>query len=283
MFTYETETLTVFHGESMSDVAEWLRSTPRRWDRIQHSETNDATTGWDLRTGLEGALRLAAEGWAEGAAKLHDRLMATPAPTNVHTELRYDVGGYFPDVARFTAGLPDHMVTRGKVKGNPPVVRMVINGWASAMVNANEYMNFGVAIASMVDQLESHGRRVELDIMFVGNLSGHTYAVGWNVKRAGEHLDLNALAFSLAHPAAWRRIGFAMMERMAQHLQASSYGYSHTEGLKRVVSLLDLEGAYILHGIQTAHGVCGSMAGALRFAEQSINAAAGEAVVSLKQ
>lgn len=270
----------ILFGDDMADVERYLTATPRRWPHNQ-SVVYDGGSKWDMSLGWEGACRMAREGWSEGARNLAHELDALPAPTNRHADERHDVAGWFPSVPRYVAGLPDHMVTRGKRVGSPPVVHLVLDMRISAAVNAQEQANFGLAMAAMVDKLEASGRRVELDVVFSSSANNYKWTVGWKVKSARDHLDLSAVAFSLGHPAAFRRIGFALYERTRREAQSSVYGYGGTL-TKEELNLINAEGAFLIEGINHNPSACRDRKGALRFAAERINAAAGEELVSVE-
>lgn len=281
MLVRNTDGFSLFFGESPLDVQRWLEATPRLW---QYSSSTNSPHGgsWDLGASWEDTCKLARDGWHTGAVKLYDKLNAMPAPTTTHTKLRMDVAGHFPDVARYLQGDPAHMTTRGKVHGKKPTISIIVNATASASVNAQHYMNFGCVMSAVIDKLESHGRRVELSICFA-NAMNHTRAlVGWRVKAAGEALDLANVAFSLAHPAAYRRFGFGLWERTAAHNATPGYGCCSdltTEDAKH----FDSEESLIVNATFGSISQCVGVPEAMAFVRKQINAAAGEDVVELDQ
>lgn len=280
MLAYLQHNRQILFGDDLNDVAAFLQ-TPRMWVR-QDSRNNSATDQWDLRTGYDKAAQMMRDGWSEGAQNLSHDLDGLPVPTTTHAEYRYDVAGHFPDVPRFTAGMPDHMVSRGKRIGQPPVVHIVFDGCASFMVHANDLRNFGLAIAAMVDKLEAQNNRVELDVVFSTLAKGVHMTVGWKVKQARDHMDLSAVAFSLGHPAAFRRIGFAMFERCVARAEQSNYGMP-TPMTAADLPVLSAEGALLIPGIQQAMGACSTKQGALKFVVQQVNRAAGEELIKLEE
>jgi hypothetical protein len=209
-------------------------------------------------------------------------MKALPPPVNTHTKLKFDIAGHYPDVGRFVSGQPDHMLTKGKVHGKKPTVHIICNMTASSSVSAQEYLNFGTALCAIVDKLEASGRRVQLDVTFANALRIHRTVVGWNVKQPGDPLDLSAVAFSLAHPAAYRRLGFAMWERTPIGDYSPGHGRC-TPLTKKDAELIDGENALILNGDGGSLSSCRTPAGAVDFVSHQLNRVAGEILVEVQQ
>lgn len=271
---------TVVYGDHLQDVEAFLQKGQHTW-RARSSEANGRGSEWDLNAGYQGALQLARVGWEEGAARLSRRLWAMPAANTAHAPLRYDVAGFEPDVGRFAAGEPAHMRRRGTRVAHETVVHIVVNGVASAFVGADEYENFGLALAACIDRIEASGRRVELDMLFSAELrEGHVSTVGWKVKRAQDHSDPAALAFSVGHPAAFRRLGFGLYEHAPREYELTNYGIP-ARAKKQALEMLGMPDAIVMEGISKSGGVCRTEGGALTYAMGAINGAVGEAIVQL--
>lgn len=263
----------VFHGSSLHDVAQWLSSTPRVWHG-RYSETNAPREGWDLSAGMGGALRLARDGWSAGARDIETGEVDSSLTELLKVKIM-DVAGYVPDVARYCAGEPRHMMSHKR--NQAPIVHICISLWTSGGTTAETFIKYGQAMLTLIDQLENSGRRVELDVVFPTKPNGgYTVCAGWKVKRAGDTLDQAAIAFSLAHPAALRRIGFAMLER-APLAADDSGGYGHqcefTEFMKNAT---DLEQAIFLPGVGIAHGYNEQQT------NQALHASLGKAGIELR-
>jgi hypothetical protein len=272
-----------FMGDELMDVAAWLKATPRCWS--QSSSVRDrASDRWDLNAGYHGAERLAREGWADGARVIHNNL-AVNFP-NAHIKepaWKYDVAGALPDVPRFLAGAPGPMMNHGRAKGRQPVVHIVVNVVCSANVGAKEFSNYGTALVALIDTIENSGRRVELDVAAVfsglGGWSGKNKCVtAWKVKRANDPVDLAAIAFSIAHPAAFRRIMFAMVERSPSAWNTPGYGFC-AKLTPELAELIDAGDAFLLDGVGEARGQCTTPAGALQLAQAQLDAAMAKRLV----
>jgi len=274
-------------ADSLYDLTSWLSATPRqRYDIDGSSTKTSASQSWDLGAGYEGALALARNGWEEGRDKLY-HANAKLSNDSQRPELHYDVAGERPDVARYVAGDPRHMISHKRRDGHKPIITLVVNVTAAGMASADSMVNYGAALLSVIDTLENSGRRVEVIGGYIttsiGGAGKEVASITWMVKRAEDPVDLAALAFSLAHPAMSRRLGFAAMERMPWRLKGGS-GYGNATHIPTAKDLIDpsnnvlvLKGA----GEYTAgHAVnCATVQGAYKLAVKQINEAAGETVI----
>ena len=102
------------------------------------------------------------------------------------------------------------------------IVNIAFNMSASGSISADEMFNKGATIAALVELLERAGKRVELK----GRMSttGHdkaktNFRYQVMIKEAGEPIDVDRLAFSLAHPGCLRRLGFSIMEQASEKTQ----------------------------------------------------------------
>ncbi len=96
-----------------------------------------------------------------------------------------------------------------------PIVDIVINASYSSIVSANTIMNYGAAIAIVIDELEDQGFSVGLHVGAANAHSGkdgNTYGTLVEVKRSGERMDIDRLIFFTANPAFLRRFVFAYWE-----------------------------------------------------------------------
>jgi hypothetical protein len=263
-------------GESLDDVQQWLRTSPKTWSSSS-SVMNRASESWSLGVEYDQALKLAQLGWSEGAKDLSDRLAAHMPPRDKEDSWRYDVAGELPDIGRYLAGDPAHMRRHGHPKGHRPIISIAVNIRLQASVKASAMANYGAALVAIIDRLEHTGRRVELIATFATEQGKARVSCGWLVKKAGDPLDLAAVAFSIAHPAASRRIGFAMYEHSAVPTN-SGYGYGLT---LREEDLIDpLPGTYCLSGLNDNTTRCHSLDDAIAFVRAQVNKAAGEELVT---
>lgn len=262
-------------GDDLTDVAQWLAATPARWTYTE-SNKSSRDISWDMGADWNETLRLAKEGWSKGAEMLSDRLSAHfPQRDNIDS-WRYDVAGELPDIGRYLAGDPAHMRRHGHPKGHTPVISMLVNICCSGGISSRHFANYGAALCSVIDQLENSGRRVELNVSWISGFADGRASMGWTVKRAQDALDMAAVAFSLAHAAASRRIGFGMVERTTIK-QSLSYG-------SVVKPTMDdwpdaSEGMFLIQGPGHLNN---TLSDAIAQVVKTVNECAGETLVSVE-
>lgn len=240
-----------YQFDSLAELSRWISGTRPTW-RYRSSVTQEATSGWDLSAGYDGALRMAHVGWIEGAQRAWDNLNQLnpkePAPA-----LRTDFYGHMPHVPRFCAGAPDSMIRHHHTPtvGNGCVLTLYVPVSANCSQKAQYMSNFGIGLAHYVEQLERDGMRVELyACMTLDRYHDKRLSIAWLVKNADQPVDLAVLAFSIGHPAAFRRLGFAVIER-SDVPQVITYGHATNAKLSDFID--PPSGAYILNGLLNAN------------------------------
>ena len=191
-------------------------------DNNSSSSTKPATRGWDFGAGWDGAWKLARRGWPDGLKKLKAKrdLLQLPAQSDQDYAPRpyYSDAGDEVELGRFLEGepecwqdwQPEVVPTFGKV------ARIVVNCAASAGVSADEFFERGAAACVLADALETLGIRCEIwALPKCSEKRGHTFEAWVPVKRADESLELDRVAFMLAHPAFMRRMGFRLLEQLS--------------------------------------------------------------------
>lgn len=262
--------------DSLHELGMFVRDTPRVWS-VNSSRDNSAEHSWDLGAGYDGAVNMAVNGWLEGAAKAQDALNAFP-PKSPTPDTRTDVYGFRPHVPRFCAGAPDSMIRHADVAetGAGRVLTLIVPVNASCMTSAQAMSNFGVAVAQYINQLETDGTRVELMGCICNNWEylkprSMRHSFSWTIKNADQPLDLAVIAFAVGHPAMWRRLGFAVMERTPIK-ESEVYGYSQIPATERDIINCP-PGAVILNGMQEAEKYARTPESALAHITKQIDAA----------
>jgi hypothetical protein len=173
------------------------------------------------------AVDLARGGWAEGTAKIVEHREAcsaflAAAKTAKTREFGWDVTGDFIDVGRLLSGEPECCGSEfdGGNQIASRVVSIRLNQSVSGGISADTICARGVTVLVAVDLLESCGVRCEVTVSkgskgtgcagSVRNLQVDSHVV---VKQAGDAVDLDKLAFWVAHPASFRRLGFRLNEQ----------------------------------------------------------------------
>lgn len=175
-------------------------------------------TDWHGSESFADAMNLARNGWREGLAMIESltaRLESVTGSLVQNQVVQWDVAGDFADAGLFSAGVPECMGSFHEeiAQGPGKVVRILYNIAASGGADCATLMKRGAAVVALVDALEGAGRSCEIEIASVQeNMSGARYTVLLPVKSAGEPVELDRLAFILAHASSYRRLMFACFE-----------------------------------------------------------------------
>lgn len=175
------------------------------------------------------AVELAKSGWAEGAAKVEKHreqceAFLRAAKAAKAREFAWDVEGHFVDIGRFLTGEPEccgNEIENGDTVSSR-VVCIRLNQAVSGSVEADQICARGVTVLCAVDLLESCGIRCEVRLAAAGS-SGDSRGGGSTkgltveshilLKRPSDPVDIDRLAFWIAHPASFRRFGFRAHEQ----------------------------------------------------------------------
>lgn len=202
---------------------------------LNESRGKSASDRWDLSLGYDGAYDAYTGGWAEGARRAEE-LAATlaPRPMGTRTALRRSVTGAFPNVGAHLAGAPNAMyqVSRKAAQGRP-YVHLYLPVSYAARVDANTAFDKGCAMVALIDALETAGCRVAVTLTFASALATRVVE-RYQVKGYGDRLDIDQIIFTAAHPAFFRRIVFALIERSPHKVSRDSTrgGYGHVTPLR---------------------------------------------------
>lgn len=202
-------------------------------------------SGWNYSSQLSGRdeftqtsgpaenLDLMRKGWPEGTQRIVAGVSAlSAAQDDFAPQWAMDVCGAFPDVGAYLAGEIEHMHSPDMDAPAPPVLRLFVNGSYSSSVPAWQIENFGIGLLTLIDCLERDGRQIELVTQYTlqptkPSRKGSSKRVASNeppccvqvtLKHAGEPMDLDRMAYALAHPSMLRRSVFAVLEQ--QHSYA---------------------------------------------------------------
>lgn len=241
-----------YHFDSIHEMSNWLTRTPAVWTRNHSSERDHGDRDWDLGVKYADALRMARDGWIEGAEAVQEALKAFPTKTPA-PDTRTDVYGFRPHVPRFCAGAPDSMIRHTDVAetGAGKVLTIIVQVTMPAMTNATAAANYGVAVAQYINQMEMEGTRCEIiacQSLNQSYMAPHGVRVAFScvVKNADQPLDLAVIAYTIGHPTVYRRLGFAALERSAAP-ESSTYLYPTGARVDDVINAP--VGAVVLNGM----------------------------------
>lgn len=220
------------HVVKFADLYEFIEAAENGATDCGEEHRSSKKTGkdrtWDFGTEFDGAIKVARNGWPEGREAIEALTYKFKAVVeDAHREAfgqpvyTRSVAGSGVNVGRYNAGLPDAMVMRKRVEMESPIIDIVCNVSASAAISAQTYMIRGAAVAALTDLLELSGRRVRLTVVVNTAGSGHSVPVYTTIKKPGDPVQMDAIAFATAHPAYLRRLGFSIWEQQPKSVRRS--------------------------------------------------------------
>ena len=184
---------------------------------------------------------LARYGWPEGAGKMRElsvHIQECIGSRILVEEMRHDVCGEFADVQEYILGRPESMVRIEPAveAGKGRIVNVVFNGGISSGISKETCFARGAVAVAVVDAICRSGLLAELTYLKLDSDNGssdHGIGLVVPIKRADEPLNLDRLAFCMAHVSMQRRMVFSVLELMPRKLKekygffsAGSYAYS---------------------------------------------------------
>lgn len=207
------------HFDSIGQFLSQIDSRPEndsfkngRWLASKKNDTTFCGTA-----SYEEAVQLARYGWTDVLPRIKEKFNAS-VKSNTNGEIAkrrvYNhVVGYAPNVPNAILGLPQSMINQDKVPQKVKTVSIVYAPTGLADVSTDTFINAGVVVLNIVNQLELNGVRVQL---MIACKDSEKYGVFTNctvtVKGYREQLDLKMIAFPIANPSMLRRLGFRWIE-----------------------------------------------------------------------
>lgn len=207
--------------DSFAEFMDYIEKEPSKELGKLSSRKNESMfrDRWYGTNSFEEAMTLAREGWKDGLeliSNLSAKLERSTSHLVTKPSMQWDVAGDFADAGLFVTGVPECMGSFVEMEIDKPIVRILMNLSVSCGVGAEAIMRRGAACVALVDALENAGRSCEI-VVAAG--SGYSYdQETWKtmhvvpVKLAGEPLELDRMAFLLAHPSSFRRLFFSAWE-----------------------------------------------------------------------
>lgn len=203
---------------------------------------------WSGTNSFEEALELASRGWSEGlhmVGRLGVSMFDVLGSRRDGMKTRHDTAGAWVDIGSFCMGEPEHMIDFEPVREatHGPIVRIVVSGIASSMVNASTITRRGSAVMALIDCLENAGRSIELIL----NLhSGHADKLETviTLKAPGVSLSPEQLAFALCHPSTLRRLWFGVAETLPDEARKAG-GFHDADNYGRCTEATDQGDIYL--------------------------------------
>ena len=195
---------------------------------------NGHHVNWTESESFEAAVKLVATGWDKrpDLGKIASNIAIQTAAENLAAVvIVHSVAGAFPNVGEFLAGNPECMA-RYEMMHSPKVIRLGFSINALSDIKTDQFERRGAVTMALVERLTLEGYQVELIALAASKArSGERQITSVRIKEASQFLDEDSLAFWACHPSAFRRMGFAILERMpAGYAKAFGAGTGGTYG-----------------------------------------------------
>jgi hypothetical protein len=133
--------------------------------------------------------------------------------------IQFRIAGGAVNVGRFLSGRPDCFAARVRSEAlkdqrSRKVVKVVVNVGARLGVSAETFFMRGAAALTLIEALERAGMRVQVDMVSLAqDRQSRKVRLACRLKEVGEPIQLDKLAFCLAHPALHRKLNFALRHK----------------------------------------------------------------------
>ena len=123
------------------------------------------------------------------------------------------VVGFAPHVPNAILGLPNSMIMTERTPMKAKAVRLVYNMSMNAGTDADDILKAGLCVLKIAYSMEMKGYRVRIDVSPFASTSSREDAICVVcVKDWRQHIDIKKVAFPIANPAMFRRLGFRWLE-----------------------------------------------------------------------
>lgn len=204
--------------DSIAEVVNYIDTVERTafYKKYHISDANDYS--FCGTSSMEEARELLFHGWEDGAKQLKDKLDAKVNANNIGYKNKtfYDVTGFQCSVPRYLQGIPTNMINNKRVVQKQKVVNITKDFGYSGATSKEVMMRESIKFLRAVEKLEQQGIRCNVFVSFVSKTSKTNKYINIRikVKESSQRMNLKQLAFPLAHPSMFRRITFALIERL---------------------------------------------------------------------
>lgn len=241
----------IFYFNSINDVVNFIRN-----GKITPTYKNDPASIKETKsfTGTESyeeAEDLLLHGWDEMARELTKSLREVNTSVSFKNRNCYGVAGYQCSVPRYLQGIPTNMISKKRVPVKNKIINITKSICYSCRVNTKTIKEESVKILRLVNQLESQGYRVNLNIASVSTNNRRILEPKMNcfvikIKDASQRMNIKQMAFPLVHPSMLRRFEFALVERLPEcEFLGKSYGQTVPHEKERTL----FKGTYFIPSI----------------------------------
>lgn len=195
---------------------------------------------------FEEAMDLFNNGWSEKAEEIRKDFVKFERAQERNVSYQKSrptaaVVGFAPHVPNAILGLPNSMIYTERTPMKAKVVRLIHNQTMNAGTSEKTIMNAGLTVLKIAYSLERKGYRVRIDVNPMFTQSGSETACALVcVKDWRQPIDIKKVAFPIAHPSMFRRLGFRWLESTPDLKESGfRYGYgSAVNDAKRAKKIL---------------------------------------------
>lgn len=227
------------------DLIEFVKTHAPKYEPMGYfSSRKPADRFFHAGATWEDTLKLAINGWPEGVEQIrkYTEVLEQKLGSSLKIdEYFYDVTGQDFDLDRVLIGEPEAWLNTEQVEVQAPALhnlKLVFNFSTSAGVDSEYIQRRGAAIVALISLLQKTRRSVEVvaGAKSMNRQTGQFFSMNVTIKKAGDSLDLDKLAFALIHPCFQRRLYFGVQEAAWEQLPV---------GYGKIIDLEDKGDIYI--------------------------------------
>lgn len=202
--------------DSINEVVNYIKKTERTSFYQKYHCSDDSDYIFRGTKSFKDAEDLLLHGWDEGAKKLNKSIKTVKMAEGYRMKSVYDVAGFQCSVSRYLQGVPTNMINSKRIIQKNKVVNITKDFGYAGSVGADTMLQEGKKALDMVNKIESMGTRCNLYVSFVSRTGYGFVDVRIKIKDSSQRLNVKQTAFPLAHPSMFRRITFALIERLEE-------------------------------------------------------------------
>lgn len=164
------------------------------------------------------AVRLFNDGWDEKVEEIRKGLIQFEQANQKDVSYQKSrpntaVVGFTPHVPNAILGLPNSMIYTERTPMKAKIVRIIYNMTMNCGTNKRDIMKAGLTVLKIAYSMERKGYRVKIDVNpFLAREGDEKACALVCVKDWRQQIDIKKVAFPIAHPAMFRRLGFRWLE-----------------------------------------------------------------------
>lgn len=221
MLKKQKEDYTIVSFDSLSEVVNFITKTDRTEKYEYYHNSDDGNFNFRGTKSMQEALDLLKHGWDEGTKQINSVLNSKIALNNGYkNKTIYDVAGYQCSVPRYLQGIPTNMINSKHVVQKQKVVNVIKDFGYAGITTKETMIKESIKVLKAIDKIESQGTRCNVYVSFVSSVGCEIPSkyvdVRIKIKDSSQRMNIKQMAFPLAHPSMFRRICFALIERLEE-------------------------------------------------------------------